>query len=270
MENQEETVQIHIRSLDKTVDFPVRSSSPCKRCKGTGIKDKKPCPICCGSGSIKMFDCIRCNGTKQIENGLKCNICKGEGTISEAKTNEFLQARQFCEEFQKKPAKTILICLACLIVLGACSFFISSYLFVDLRMIQSLNIYVPLLLGLGAGFYVLVTLHKMHVGSYLPAPKKFMISAAVIALGIAAIAIPGPVAGRYHWMESEAKEIISEALAEDNLSCQSVKVSSHDGNDYHGFATISDGDKIKIIIHYKKVEETSREIGYSIEVEPVE
>ncbi|MBO6136016.1 MAG: hypothetical protein J6P30_05445 [Fibrobacter sp.] len=122
MENQEETVQIHIRSLDKTVDFPVRSSRPCKRCKGTGIKDKKPCPICCGSGSIKMLDCIRCNGTKQIENGLKCNICKGEGTISEAKTNEFFQARQFCEEFQKKPAKTILICLACLIVLGACSF----------------------------------------------------------------------------------------------------------------------------------------------------
>lgn len=270
MENQEETVQIHIRSLDKTVDFPVRSSSPCKKCKGTGTKDKKPCPICCGSGSIKMLDCIRCNGTKQIENGLKCNICKGEGVISEAKTNEFLQARQFCEEFQKKPAKTILICLACLIVLGACSFFISSYLFVDLRMIQSLNIYVPLLLGLGAGFYVLVTLHKMHVGSYLPAPKKFMISAAVIALGIAAIAIPGPVAGRYHWMESEAKEIISEALAEDNLYCQSVKVSSHDGNDYHGIATISDGDKIKIIIHYRKVEETSREIGYSIEVEPVE
>ena len=98
----------------------------------------------------------------------------------------------------------------------------------------------------------------------------YPVYACFVVLGIAAIAIPGPVAGRYYWMESEAKEIISEALAEDNLSCQSVKVSSHDGNDYHGIATISDGDKIKIIIHYKKVEETSREIGYSIEVEPVE
>ena len=270
MENQEETVQIHIKSLDKTVDFPVRSSSPCKKCKGTGIKDKKQCPICCGSGSIKMLDCIRCNGTKQIENGLKCNICKGEGIISEAKTKDFLQARQFCEEFQKNPAKTILIFLACLIVLGACSFFISGYLFVDLRMVQSWNVYIPLLLGLGAAFYILTRLKKMHTGSYLPASTKFAISSAVVALGIAAIAIPGPVAGRYHWMESEAKEIISEALAEDNLSCQSVKVSSHVGDDYHGIAKISDGDEIKIIIHYRKVEETRREIGYSIEVEPVE
>lgn len=270
MEEQEETVQIHIKSLDKTVDFPVRSSEFCNKCKGTGIKDKKQCPICCGSGSIKMLDCIRCNGTKQIENGLKCNICKGEGIISEAKTKDFLQARQFCEEFQKKPAKTILIFLACLIVLGACSFFISGYLFVDLRMVQSWNVYIPLLLGLGAAFYMLTCIHKVHVGSYLPAPKKLMISCGIIALIIAAIAIPGPVAGRYHWMESEAKEIISEALAEDNLSCQSVKVSSHVGDDYHGIAKISDGDEIKIIIHYRKVEETRREIGYSIEVEPVE
>ena len=45
---------------------------------------------------------------------------------------------------------------------------------------------------------------------------------------------------------------------------------SHNGDDYHGIATISDGDAIKIIIHYRKVEETRREIGYSIEVEPVE
>lgn len=270
MENQEETVQIHIKSLDKTVDFPVRSSSPCKKCKGTGVKDKKQCPMCCGSGSIKMLDCIRCNGTKQIENGLKCNICKGEGVISEANTKDFLQARQFCEEFQKNPSKTILIFLACLIVLGASSYFISGYLFVDLRLIQSWNVYVPLLLGLGAAFYMLTCTHKVNVGSYLPAPKKLMISCGIIALIIAAIAIPGPIAGRYHWMESEAQETISEALAEDNLSCLSVKVSSHVGDDYHGIAKISDGDEIKIIIHYRKVEETRREIGYSIEVEPVE
>lgn len=101
MAEQEETVQIHIASLDKTIDFPVRSSEFCNTCKGTGTKDKKPCPTCCGSGWIKMLDCIRCNGTKQIENGLKCNICKGMGTISEAKTKDFLEARQFCEDFQK-------------------------------------------------------------------------------------------------------------------------------------------------------------------------
>ena len=31
MENQEETVQIHIKSLDKTVDFTVRSSEFCNK-----------------------------------------------------------------------------------------------------------------------------------------------------------------------------------------------------------------------------------------------
>lgn len=270
MENQEETVQIHIKSLDKTVDFPVRSSSPCKKCKGTGVKDKKQCPICCGSGSIKMLDCIRCNGTKQIENGLKCNICKGEGVISEAKTKDFLQARQFCEEFQKNPAKTILICLACLIVLGASSYFISGYLFVDLRLIQSWNVYVPLLLGLVAAFRIVTYLHKMNLGSYLPASKKFTIAGAVIALCIAAIAIPGPIAGRYHWIESEAKSIISEAVSEQGVTCQKVKVSGNDGDVFHGIATISDGEELKINIHYTKERETGREIGYSIEVEPVE
>ncbi len=270
MEEQEETVQIYVASLDKTVTFPVRSSEPCKRCKGTGLKSKKPCPHCCGSGSVKMLDCIRCNGTKQIENGVKCNVCKGKGILSEALTNEFLEARQFCENFQKKPAKTILIGLACLVALGICAYFVSGFAFVDIRMLQSWYVYIGLIVGFTAGFYILTRLKKMHTGSYLPASTKFAISSAVVALGIAAIAIPGPVAGRYHWMESEAKEIISEALAEDNLSCQSVKVSSHDGNDYHGIAKISDGDEIKIIIHYRKVEETRREIGYSIEVEPVE
>jgi len=269
-EENKETVPIYIQSLDKSVEFPVRSSESCKACKGTGKKNKKPCPTCCGSGSVKMLDCIRCNGTKQIENGHKCNICKGNGTLSEAKTKEFLEAREFCEDFQKKPARTILICLACLAILGICSYVISGFLFVDLRFIESWYSYIALAVGFTAGFYILVRLHKMHLGSYLPAPKKFSISCAVIALCIVSIAIPGPVAGRYHWIESEAKEIIDDAFSEQGLFCESVKVTSVDGDVYHGTATISDGDLIKINIHYKKVDGNSREISYSIEVEPVE
>ena len=270
MAEQEETVQIHIASLDKTIDFPVRSSEFCNTCKGTGTKDKKPCPTCCGSGWIKMLDCIRCNGTKQIENGLKCNICKGMGTISEAKTKDFLEARQFCEDFQKKPAKTILICLACLAALGVCSYIVSGYAFVDLRLVKTWFAYIALLVGFVAGFRILTYLHKMNVGSYLPASKKIMIASAVIALGIAAIVIPGPIAGRYHWIESEAQEAISEAVSEHEVFCQKVKVSGNDGDVYHGIATISDGEELKVNIHYRKVDETGRKIGYSIEVEPVE
>ena len=270
MENQEETVQIHIKSLDKTVDFPVRSSEFCNTCKGTGIKDKKPCPACCGSGWIKMLDCIRCNGTMQIENGLKCNICKGMGSISEAKTKDFLGARQFCEDFQKNPTKTILICLACLAALGVCSYIVSGYAFVDLRLVKTWFAYIALLVGFVAAFRIVTYLHKMNLGSYLPASKKFTIAGAVIALCIAAIAIPGPVAGRYHWIESEAKSIISEAVSEQGVTCQKVKVSGNDGDVFHGIATISDGEELKINIHYTKERETGREIGYSIEVEPVE
>ena len=270
MEEQEETVQIYVASLDKTVTFPVRSSEPCKRCKGTGLKSKKPCPHCCGSGSVKMLDCIRCNGTKQIDNGVKCNVCKGKGTLSEALTNEFLEARQFCENFQKNPAKTILICLACLVALGLCAFFVSGYAFVDIRMLQSWYAYIGLIVGFTAGFYILTRLKKMHTGSYLPAATKFAISFAVIALCIAAIAIPGPVAGRYSWIEREAKEIVSGAVSEEGLSCASVKVSGADGDVYHATAKLSNGDALKINIHYEKVESHSREIAYSIGVELID
>ena len=242
MEEQEETVQIHIKSLDKTVNFPVRSSEPCKRCKGIGTKDKKTCPYCCGSGSVKMLDCIRCNGTKSIDNGVKCNVCKGNGQLSEANTRDFLKARLFCENFQKNPAKTILICLACLVALGLCSYFVSGYAFVDIRMLQSWYAYIGLMLGFGGGFYILVCLKKMHTGSYLPAATKFAISFAGIALCIAAIAIPGPVAGRYSWIEREAKEIVSDAVAEEGLTCTSVKVSGADGDIYHAIAKLSNGD----------------------------
>ena len=270
MEEQEDTVQIFIRSLDKAVDFPVRSSEFCKTCKGTGTKGKEPCAACCGSGSIKMLDCIRCNGTAQIENGLRCNICKGIGTISEAKTKDFLEARQFCENFQKSPAKTILICLACLVVLGICSYIVSGYAFVDLRLLKTWYAYIALLVGFVAGFRILTYIHKMNVGSYLPAFKKFMIAGAVIALGIAAIASPGPVAGRYHWIERQAKNIVNNGVSKQGVSCQNVKVSGNDENVYHGIATISDGKEIKIDIHYQKEHMNSREIGYSIKVEVME
>ena len=268
MEEQEDTVQIHIRSIGKTIDFPVKSSEFCKRCKGTGKKGKEQCPYCCGSGSVKMLDCIRCNGTKQIENGGKCNVCKGEGILSEVKTREFLEARQFCEGFQKSPAKTILICLACLVVLGICSYIVSGYAFVDLRLLKTWYAYIALLVGLGAGFFVLTYLHKMNVGSYLSAFKKFMIAGAVIALGIAAIAIPGPVAGRYHWIERQAKNIVDNGVSKHGVSCKSVKVSGADGNVYHGVATISDGEELEIDIYYQKAEGNSREIAYSIQVLP--
>ena len=267
MEEQEETVQIYVASLDKTVNFPVRSSEFCNRCKGTGLKSKKPCPHCCGSGSVKMLDCIRCNGTKQIDNGVKCNVCKGKGILSEALTNEFLEARQFCENFQKKPAKPILIGLACLVALGICAYFVSGFAFVDIRMLQSWYVYIGLIVGFTAGFYILTRLKKMHTGSYLPASTKFAISSAVVALGIAAIVISGPIAGRYNWIEREAKEIVDGAVSEEGLSCKSVKVSGADGDVYHAIATLSSGDELNIDVHYVKVEGNSREIAYSIEVE---
>lgn len=270
MEEQEETVQIHIKSLGKTVDFPVKSSETCKRCKGTGLKSKKPCPYCCGSGTVKMLDCIRCNGTKFIADGLKCNVCKGEGILSEVNTREFLKARQFCEDFQKNPAKTILICLACLVVLGLAAYVVSGFAFVDIRMIESWYSYIALMLGFGAGFYIMVCLNKMYKGSYLPAATKFAISFAGIALCIAAIVIPGPIAGRYHWIEGEAKEIVSDAVSEEGLTCTSVKVSGADGDIYHAVATLSNGDVLKINIHYEKVESHSREIAYSIELELID
>ena len=269
MEEQEETVQIHIKSIDKTVDFPVRSSSFCDRCKGTGVKGKDQCPYCCGSGSVKMLDCIRCNGTKQIENGGKCNICKGEGILSEVKTREFLEARQFCEGFQKAPAVTILIGLACLIALGICAYVVSGYAFIDLRLLKTWGSYIALMVGFGAGFYLLICLNKMYKGSYLPSLTKFLISFAVIALAVAAVVIPGPVAGRYNWIERQAKNIVNDGVSDQGFSCEKVKVTSTDRNVYHGIATISNGQEIEIDIYYLKANSYGRKISYSIEVRPV-
>ena len=270
MQNQEETVQIHIKSIGKTVNFPVRSSEFCKRCKGSGKKDKRPCPYCCGSGSVKMLDCIRCNGTKLIDNGLKCNVCDGNGTLTEVKTREFLSARQFCENFKKNPAKTILICIACLVALAVCAHIVSGYAFIDFRLIKSWPAYISLLVGLCAGFYVLVCLNKMNKGSYLPQSTKTLISVAVIAIWIAAIVIPGPVTGRYCWIESQAKGIISEGVSSQGISCNKVKVVSSDSDDYHAIANLSNGERMEVDIHYKKIHTHNRKITYSIDVVPVD
>ena len=269
MDEQENTVQIHIRSIGKTVDFPVRSSEFCKRCKGTGTKGKEQCPYCCGSGSVKILDCIRCNGTKQIENGSKCNVCKGEGILSEAKTREFLEARQFCEGFQKAPAVTILIVLACLVALAICAYVLSGYAFVDIRLLKTWGSYIAFMVGAVSGFYLMVCLNKMYKGSYLPSLTKFLISFAVVALAVAAIVIPGPIAGRYNWIERKAKNIVDNGVSKQGASCKSVKVSGADGDVYHGIATISDGREIAIDIYYQKVHGHSREIAYSIQVQPV-
>lgn len=270
MQNQEETVQIHIKSMEKTVNFPVRSSEFCKRCKGSGKKDKRPCPYCCGSGSVKMLDCIRCNGTKLIDNGLKCNVCNGNGTLSEVETREFLSARQFCENFKKNPAKTILICLACLVALAICAHIFSGYAFIDYRLIKSWPAYISLIVGLCAGFYVLVCLNKMNKGSYLPQFTKTIISIAVIALWIAAVAIPGPVTGRYCWIESQAKDIISNGISSQGISCNKVKVISSDSDEYRAIADLSNGEIIEVNIHYKKIYAHNHKINYSIDVVPVD
>lgn len=269
MSEQQESVHIHIKSLGRAVEFPVRSATTCKKCKGTGTKDKKACPYCCGSGQVKMLDCIQCSGTKVAPDGQKCKCCNGAGTLTEVKTREFLDAREFCENFKKNPAKTLLICLACLVALGVASHIISGYAFVYFMFLKTWPCYVSLLFGLGGGFYVLVCLNKMNKGSYLPATTKGLITAGVIAVWIAAIAIPGPVTGRYWWIEKESKEIITDALAEQGLSCQSVKVDRADGDDYHAIATLSNGDKVEVITHFKNERGHGNKIAYSIHVEPV-
>lgn len=268
MSEQQETVHIHIKSLGRAVEFPVRSSETCMKCKGTGKKDKRPCPYCCGSGQIKMLDCIHCSGTK-VSDGSSCKCCKGEGLLTEVKTREFLDAREFCEKFRKNPVPTLLICLACLIVLGICSRIISGYAFVYFMFMKTWPCYISLLVGLGAGFYVLVCLNKMNKGSYLTATTKGLISAGVIAVWIAAIAIPGPVTGRYWWIEKETKNTMSRALAEQGLACQSVKVDHANGDDYHAIATLSNGNDIKVITHFKEERGHGNKIAYSIYVEPV-
>ncbi len=269
MSEQQETVHIHIKSLSRAVEFPVRSAETCKKCKGTGKKDKRPCPYCCGSGSVKMLDCIQCNGTKVVPDGSACKCCKGKGILPEVNTKEFLEAREFCENFKKNPSKTILICLACLAALGVASHIISGYVFVYFMFLKTWPCYVSLLVGLGAAFYVLVCVNKMNKGSYLPSVTKGLISVGVIALWIATIAIPGPVTGRYWWIEKETKNTISDAFAEQSLSCQNVKVARADGDDYHAVATLSNGDKIKVITHFKKERGHGNKIAYSIHVEPV-
>ena len=40
MSEQQETVHIHIKSLGRAVEFPVRSAETCKKCKGTGKGQK--------------------------------------------------------------------------------------------------------------------------------------------------------------------------------------------------------------------------------------
>ena len=124
------------------------------------------------------------------------------------------------------------------------------------------------MVGFGAGFYLLICLNKMYKGSYLPSLTKFLISFAVIALAVAAVVIPGPVAGRYNWIERQAKNIVDNGVSKHGVSCKSVKVSGADGNVYHGVATISDGEELEIDIYYQKAEGNSREIAYSIQVLP--
>jgi len=269
MSEQQESVHIQIKSLGRAVEFPVRSSEPCKKCKGSGKKDKRPCPYCCGSGRVKMLDCIQCNGTKVAPDKTPCKCCKGTGALTEVKTREFLDAREFCENFKKNPAKTILICLACLIALGVCARIISGYAFVYFMFLKTWPCYVSLLVGLGAGFYVLVCLNKMNKGSYLPAATKGLISVGVIALWIAAIAIPGPVTGRYWWIEKETKSTITDALAEQGVACQKVKVRGNDGDVYHAIATLSDGNRVEVNTYFKDERSHGRKIAYSIHVEPV-
>lgn len=268
MSEQQETVHIHIKSLGRAVEFPVRSSETCMKCKGTGKKDKRPCPYCCGSGQIKMLDCIHCSGTKVATNGTTCKGCKGEGILSEVNTREFLDARQFCENFKKNPARTILICLACLLVLGICAHIISGYAFVYFMFMKTWPCYVALLGGLLGGFYVLVCLNKMNKGSYLPAVTKTAISIGVIAIWVAAIAIPGPLTGRYWWIEKETKNTISEGVAEQGLSCTNVKVIGNDGDVYHSIATLSNGEKIEVNTLFKDERSHSCKASYSIYVEP--
>lgn len=270
MSEQQETVHIHIKSLGRAVEFPVRSAETCKKCKGTGKGQKNGrCPYCCGSGQIKMLDCICCNRTKVDANGTSCKVCKGVGSLTEVKTREFLEAREFCESFKKNPAKNILICLACLVALGICAHIISGYAFVDFRLIKTWPSYISLLVGLGAGFYVLVCVNRMNKGSYLPAATKTLISAGVIAVWIAAIAIPGPIMGRYNWIERQSKEIVSDGVSSQGLSCKNVKVINNVGDLYHGMATLSNGEKIEVNIHYQNVPSYNRKITYSIHVEPV-
>lgn len=271
MSEQNESVQIFIKSMGRAILFPVKNSEICKHCKGTGKGQKNGrCPYCCGSGQIKKLDCICCNGTKVDANGTSCKVCKGEGLLTEVKTREFLEAREFCENFKKTPAKTLLICLACLIALGICSYIISGYAFVYFMFLKTWPCYVSLLVGLGAGFYVLVCLNKMNKGSYLPASTKGLISAGVIALWVAAIAIPGPLTGRYWWIEKEAQNVISDGIADQGLSCQSVKVSGNDGDVYHGVATLSNGEKIEVDSHFQSNRGHGNKISYSIHVIPVE
>lgn len=269
MSEQQESIYIQIKSLGRAVEFPVKSSDTCKHCKGTGKKDKRPCPYCCGSGQVKMLDCIQCHGTKVAPDGQKCKCCKGTGLLTEVNTREFLDAREFCENFKKNPSKTILICLACLIALGVCSHIISGYVFVYFMFLKTWPCYVSLLVGLGAGFYVLVCLNKMNKGSYLPATTKGLISVGVIAVWIAAIAIPGPITGRYWWIEKETKNTISNTLSNQGVICQKVKVVSNDGDVYHGIATLSDGNRVEVNTYFHEERSHSRKIAYSIQVEPV-
>lgn len=270
MPDQNETVQIHIKSLGRAVSFPVKSSETCKKCKGTGKGQKNGrCPYCCGSGQIKMLDCVCCSGNKVASDGTTCKVCKGEGSLTEVKTREFLEAREFCENFRKNPAKTILICFACLVALGICAHIISGYAFVDFRLIKTWPSYISLLVGLGAGFYVLVCVNRMNKGSYLPAATKGLISAGVIALWIATIAIPGPIMGRYNWIERQSKEIVSDGVSSQGISCKNVKVFSNDGDLYHGVATLSNDTKVEVNIHYQQVHSHNRKVTYSIHVEPV-
>ena len=246
MSEQTETVHIHLKSLGRAVEFPVRNATTCKKCKGSGKGQKNGrCPYCCGSGQIKMLDCICCSGAMVVANGSTCKTCKGKGLLTEVKTREFLEAREFCENFKKNPAKTLLICLACLIALGICSYIISGYAFVYFTFLETWPCYVSLLAGLGASFYVLVCVNKMNKGSYLPAATRTLITTGIIAVWIATIVISGPITGRYWWIEKESKDTISDALAEQGLSCQSVKVIGNDGDIYHGVATLSNGEKIK-------------------------
>ncbi|MCF0224989.1 MAG: hypothetical protein HUK20_12030 [Fibrobacter sp.] len=267
---QQETVSIHVDSLGRDVAFPIRHSEFCKKCKGVGEKNKKPCPYCCGSGEVKTLDCIRCNGKKYAADGTKCKLCKGEGVLSETKTRDFLEAREFCEDFKKNPAKILLIFIACLVALGICSRIVCGYAFVDINLVKTWPSYISLLVGLLAGGYVLACVSKMNKGSYLPGVTKALISAGVVALGIAAVAIPGPVTGQYSWIEGQAEEIITENVASQGVTCESVKVSNSNRDDFYGVAHFSDRTSQKIVIHYIESKLYSRNVRYSIQIEPLE
>lgn len=270
-EIQDEPVQIYVKSLGRAIEFKVKDSDFCHKCNGTGesAKQKKPCPYCCGSGRVKKLDCIRCNGTKLL-NGSACNICKGQGILTEVQTREFLGAREFCEKFQKNPAPTLLLGAGCIAAAGICARIVTGILFVDFGLGKTWPSYIGLLVGILAVLYIFTSVNKMMKGSFLPATTKGAIATVVIAALAAAIFIAGPMTGKYSWIEKQAKDIIDEHFASQSISCKSFKVMENYKDNYHGVAVLSNGDTIEMVVTYERINRVGRNISYSIQVIPVQ